>query len=66
MPGSINQLGAPQGVLVVKNSSADAGGVRDAGLMLGSEEPLEEGMATHSNILAWTVPWTEEPGGSRS
>ena len=30
---------------------------------LGWEEPLEEGMATHSSILAWGIPWTEEPGG---
>ena len=30
---------------------------------LGQEEPLEEGMATHSSILAWKIPWTEEPGG---
>ena len=30
---------------------------------LGQEDPLEEGMATHSNILAWKIPWTEEPGG---
>ena len=29
---------------------------------LGWEDPLEEGMATHSNILAWRIPWTEEPG----
>ena len=29
---------------------------------LGWEEPLEKGMATHSNILAWEIPWTEEPG----
>ena len=29
---------------------------------LGLEDPLEEGMATHSSILAWVVPWTEEPG----
>ena len=27
------------------------------------EDPLEKGMATHSNILAWRIPWTEEPGG---
>ena len=27
-----------------------------------SEDPLQEGMATHSNILAWRIPWTEEPG----
>ena len=30
---------------------------------LGWEDPLEEGMATHSSILAWGIPWTEEPGG---
>ena len=30
---------------------------------LGREDPLEEGMATHSSILAWRIPWTEEPGG---
>ena len=31
---------------------------------LGREDALEESMATHSNILAWRIPWTEEPGGS--
>ena len=30
---------------------------------LGQEDSLEEGMATHSSILAWRIPWTEEPGG---
>ena len=30
---------------------------------LGQEDPLEEEMATHSSILAWRIPWTEEPGG---
>ena len=30
---------------------------------LGQEDPLEEGMTTHSSILAWKIPWTEEPGG---
>ena len=30
---------------------------------LGWEDPLEEGMVTHSSILAWRIPWTEEPGG---
>ena len=30
---------------------------------LGQEGPLEKGMATHSSILAWRIPWTEEPGG---
>ena len=33
---------------------------------LGLEDPLEEGMATHSSILAWSIPWTEEPGGLQS
>ena len=30
---------------------------------LGGEDLLEEGMATHSSVLAWRIPWTEEPGG---
>ena len=33
---------------------------------LGQEDPLEEGMATHSSVLAWRIPWTEEPGGLQS
>ena len=33
---------------------------------LGQEDPLEEGMATHSSILAWRLPWTEEPGRLQS
>ena len=33
---------------------------------LGQKDPLEEGMATHSSILAWRTPWTEEPGGLQS
>ena len=33
---------------------------------LGREDPLEKGMSTHSNILAWGIPWTEEPGGPQS
>ena len=33
---------------------------------LGQDDPLEEGMATHSRILAWRIPWTEEPGGLQS
>ena len=35
-------------------------------LSLGQEDPLEKGMATHSSILAWRIPWTEEPGGLQS
>ena len=33
---------------------------------LGGEDPLEKGMATHSRVLTWRIPWTEEPGGLRS
>ena len=33
---------------------------------LGGEDPLEEGIATHSSILAWRIPWAEEPGGLQS
>ena len=33
---------------------------------LGQEDPLEEGMATYSSILAWEIPWTEEPSGLQS
>ena len=33
---------------------------------LGQEDPLEKGMATHSSILAWRIPWTEKPGGLQS
>ena len=40
--------------------------LRDEGLTLGQEDLLEEGMATHSSILAWEIPRTEEPGGLQS
>ena len=33
---------------------------------LGQEDPLEKGLDTHSSILAWRIPWTEEPGGLQS
>ena len=49
-------------VLVVKNLPANAGDRREK----GEFEPLEEGMAAHSSILAWGTPWTEEPGGLQS
>ena len=55
---------ASQVVLVIKNLPANAGDVEmRIWLSLGGEDPLEEGMATHSSILAWRIPWTEEPGG---
>ena len=48
---------------MVKNPAANAGDVRDVGLIPGWEDPLEEGIATHFSILAWRISWTEEPGG---
>ena len=43
---------------MVENLPANARDVREAGSTLGGEDPLEEGMATHSSILAWRIPWT--------
>ena len=54
---------ASQVALVVKNPPANAGDRRDAVRFLGWEDPLEQGIATCSRILAWRIPWTEEPGG---
>ena len=51
---------------VVKNPPASAGDVRDVGLIPGREDPLEKEMATHSSVLAWRIPWIEEPGGLQS
>ena len=56
--------GASQVALVVENPCASAGDVRDMVLPLGREDPLEEDIATHSSILAWRIPWTEEPGAT--
>jgi len=47
----------------VKNLPANAG---DVGSIPGLGRPLEKGMAIYSNILAWRIPWTEEPGGLQS
>ena len=49
--------------LVVKNPPLNAGDIRDTSSILDWEDSLEKGMATHSSILAWRIPWTEEPGG---
>ena len=46
-------------LLVVKNLPANARNER----FLGREDPLEEEMTTHSSILTWKIPWTEESGG---
>jgi len=57
---------ASQVALLVKNPPADAGDPSDSGWSLGQEDLLEEGMATHSSILVWRIPWTQEPGGLQS
>ena len=51
---------------MVKNPPANAEDTGDEGSIPGSGRSLEEEMATHSSILAWRVPWTEEPGGLQS
>ena len=57
---------ASQAALVVKNLPADAADMKNAVQSLDWEDPLEEGMATHSSILAWRIPWTENPSGLQS
>ena len=57
--------GIPRG-LAVKNPPAMQEPQEMRVLSLGQEDSLEEGMATHSSILAWRIPWTEEPGGLKS
>ena len=52
-----------QVVLVVKNPPANAGTYETQARSPGQEDCLEEEMATHSSILTWRIPWTEEPGG---
>ena len=51
-----------QEALLVKNPSANPGDIRDAGLIPGSGRSMQKGMATQSSILAWKIPWTNEPG----
>ena len=52
--------------VTVKNLLANAGDIKLWVCSLGWEDPLEEGMEIHSSILAWRIPWTEEPGGLQS
>ena len=58
----------PQFVVIPsgKETTCNAGDRRDADLILGWDGPLEEGMGTHSSVLAWKIPWMEEPGGLQS
>ena len=49
---------------MVKNPSTNEGDIRDSGLIPGLGRSPGEGDGYHSSILAWQIPWTEEPGGS--
>ena len=69
--GWVDGEALPQGSEVItegdgasgKEPPASAGDTKDSNLIPGSGRSLEEGMATHSSILAWRIPWTETPGG---
>ena len=52
--------------LAVKNPPANGGDIKRSRFNSWVEDPLEEGMATQSSILAWRIPWTEEPVGLQS
>ena len=52
--------------LISKESICNAGAAGDMGLIPGLGRSLEEGMVTHSSILAWRITWTEEPSGLQS
>ena len=47
----------------VKNLPAYTGEIKDTGSILDLKDPLEEGIAAHSRVPAWRIPWAEEPGG---
>ena len=65
--GGYNRTARPSQVaLEVKNPPAKAGDLRDTGLIPGLGRSPREGMATHSDTLAWRIPWTEEPHGLQS
>ena len=51
---------------MVKNLPASSGDIGDVVLSLDKEDPVEEQMTTYSSILAWRIPWTEEPGRLQS
>ena len=65
LPPTMEELGF-WGSSVVKNLHANVGDARDANSILGQKDPLEKEMATHSSILAWRIPWTEESDGLQS
>ena len=51
---------------MTKDPSASLGDAETRVQSLGLADPLEKGMAAHSSLLAWSIPWTEEPGGPQS
>ena len=51
---------------MVKNLLANVGDIRDEGLIPGTGNLLEEGLATYSSVLAWRIPWKKEPGSLQS
>ena len=59
---TIIEMSYPGGSAIENLTTMQETGVRS----LGGEDPLEQEMATHSSILAWRIPWTEEPGGLQS
>ena len=63
-PVPIN-TGVSSSQLEVKNLPVNAGDARDAGSIPGSGRSPGEGIITHSSIIAWEIPWTEEPRGLR-
>ena len=63
IPGILESMQASLVAQLVKNMPA----MQETQVQsLGWEDPLEKGMATHSSILAWRIPWTEEPSGLQS
>ena len=58
--------GQKQGFPHGSDDKESAFSARDPGSIPGWEDPLEKGMATHSSILAWRIPWSKEPGGLQS
>ena len=66
-PGSGLAAAAAAGGTVVKRVCLPMQGMQEMQVRsLGQEDPLKEEMTTHSSILAWNIPWTEEPGGLQS
>ena len=65
-PGEQQSMGSQSDTIQRLNSKQDALMLKTQVQSLGWEDPLEKGMAIHSSILAWRIPWTEEPGRLQS